>query len=134
MADLRTLALTKVSSTLVDMKVTTKQTLFTVPTGKTFIPEMVVFRAATASLAGAVDSDLGGNVTLADDWIQQITLNAMTAVTDQACVMQPDQAAGPPIVPVKKIIYAAGIAFGIKVNTVSTGVASVYVDVFGYLY
>jgi hypothetical protein len=58
----------------------------------------------------------------------------MTAITDYAEIAQPDQVVGPPIVPNKKTVYAAGIAFGIKITTGSTGAATVYFDVFGYLY
>ena len=131
--DLAQIAITKVASVQINAQTTTKQTLYTVPSGKTFIPTKVVVRSPSASLAGMVDFDLGGNAG-ADDWLQQISLNAMTATTDYAEINQPDQAAGPPIVPNKKTVYAAAAAFGIKINTGSTGAATVYLDVFGYLF
>lgn len=111
---------------------TTKQTIFTVPTGRTLIPFAVCFREPSATLAGLVDLDIGGDAS-AGDWIQEVSLNAFTATTDYGFVFQPEQAAGPPIVPVKKTIYAAATAFGIKINTGSTGAANVEVDLFGYL-
>lgn len=131
--DLATCALTKLASVQINAQTTTKQTLYTVPSGKTFIPTKVIVRAPSATLAGMVNFALGGNAN-ADDWLQQISLNAMTATTDYAEINQPDQAAGPPIVPNKKTVYAAGTAFGIKITTGSTGAATVYFDVFGYLY
>jgi len=116
-----------------DAQDTSKQTIYTVPTGFSMIPHMVVFRTPSASLAGLVDLDIGGDAG-ASDWIQQVSLNAFTATTDYGTVLQPEQAAGPPIVPTKKTVYAAAVEFGIKINTGSTGAANVTVDLFGYLY
>jgi hypothetical protein len=93
---------------------------------------MVIFRSPSASLAGLTDLDLGGN-DIADDWLQEISLDAFVSTTAYGVIQQPPQAAGPPIVPTKKTVYAAATVFGIKINTGSTGVATVYVDVFGYL-
>jgi hypothetical protein len=131
--DAKTKGLMLISSTQINCQTTTKQSLYTVPSGKTFIPVKAVVRSPSASLAGMVDFDFGGNAA-ADDWLQQISLNAMTATTDYVEIAQPDQAVGPPIVPNKKTVYAAAIAFGIKINTGSTGAATAQVDLFGYLY
>ena len=131
--DLATIAITKLASVQINAQTVTKQTLFTVPTGKTFIPTKVVVRSPSATLAGMVSFALGGDAN-ASDWLQQISLNAMTATTDYAEMHQPDQVPGPPIVPNKKTVYAAATAFGIKITTGSTGAATVYFDVFGYLY
>lgn len=120
-------------SATINAKTTTKQTIYTVPAGKTMVPHMLYMRSPTATVAGMVDMDAGGDAG-AGDWIQQITLNAFTAVTDYGVVMQPAQAAGPPIVPEKKTFYAAATVFGVKVNTVSTGAASFTIDLFGYLF
>ena len=65
---------------------------------------------------------------------QQISLDAFTVATDYGEVRQPEQAAGPPIVPTKKTEYAAGTEFGAYINTGSTGAATFEMDVFGYLY
>lgn len=132
MSALRENAITKLSSTSINAQTTTKQTLFVVPTGKSLIVDHIRVRQPSASLAGLVDMDLGGDAS-AGDWIQEITLNAFTATTDEGKVSQPAQAAGPPIVPAKKSVYAAATVFGVKINTGSTGAATVYVDLFGYL-
>lgn len=126
-------SLALLASVVINGKTLTKQTLYTVPTGKTLIPVGVMLRSPSASLAGLVDLDIGGNAA-ADDWIQQITLNAFTATTDYGMVVQPEQAAGPPIVPVKKTLYAATTVFGIKINTGSTGVATFTAELLGYLF
>jgi len=131
--DAKTKGLMLMASTQINAQTTSKQTLFTVPTGKTFIPIKVVARKPSATLAGMTNFSLGGNAN-ADDWLQQISLNAFTATTDYGEIEQPVQAAGPPIAPTKKTEYAAGTAFGIKITTGSTGAATVYFDVFGYLY
>lgn len=117
---------------IIDMKVTDKQTLFTVPADKIFVPAFVFIKRPSATLSGAIDTDFGAGVN-ADDWLQQISLNAFTAVTDYGVIRQPAQAAGPPIVPEKKTINVAGDVWGVKVNTVSTGAATVEMDLFGYL-
>jgi len=130
--DLRENALTKVASVSINMKTATKQTIFTVPTDKVFVPFCLVIREPSASLAGAVDSDFGAGAN-ADDWLLQISLDTYTATTDYGILMQPAQAAGPPIVPTKKTINDAGDVWGILVNTVSTGAATVTMDLYGYL-
>ena len=130
--DLRENALTMVASVSINMKTTTKQTIFTVPVGKIFIPFCVEISNPSATLAGAVDSDFGAGAN-ADDWLQQISLNTYTVTTNYGILMQPAQAAGPPIVPTKKTLNVAGDVWGVLVNTVSTGAATVTMSLFGSL-
>ena len=120
------------ASTSLNGQTTTKQTVYTVPTGKTLVPWALCVRGLSASLAGLTDMDIGGDVD-AGDWLQQISLDDFTAVTDFGWIKQPEQAAGPPIVPVKKTVYAAGTAFGVKINTGSTGAATFTAELVGYL-
>jgi len=133
MSDLKEKGLILLGSVTINAQTTTKQTVYTVPTGKTMIPVVLVPRTPTATLAGLVDMDIGGNAN-ADDWLQQISLDAFTATTDEGEIRQPAQAAGPPIVPVKKTVYAAATVFGVKINTGSTGAANVTLDLFGWLF
>ena len=132
MPDLKEKAISLLASVTLNGKTTTKQTIYTVPAGKVLIPIAVLFHDPSATLAGLVDLDIGGDAS-AGDWLQQITLAGFTAVTDYGLIMQPAQAAGPPIVPVKKTEYAAAVVFGVKINTVSTGAATFIADLFGYL-
>lgn len=127
----KTLAL--IASATINAQTTTKQGIYVVPYGVNLIPFAVCVRSPSASLAGLTDIDIGGNAA-ADDWLQQISLNAMTATTDHGFLLQPAQAAGPPIVPTTKTIYAPGTVFGIKIITGSTGAATFEVDLFGYLF
>ena len=132
MPDLKEKAISLLASATINGQTLTKQTIYTVPAGKSLIPHKVTLHDPSASLAGLVDMDLGSNAN-ADDWLQQITLNAFTATTDYGEVLQPEQAAGPPIVPVKKTEFAAGTAFGVKINTGSTGAATFKADLIGHL-
>jgi len=122
----------QLASVVIDCQITTKQTIFTVPTGKVFIPTKLIIERPSASLAGLVDADFGAGAG-ADDWLQQISLAAFTATTDYGVLKQPEQAAGPPIVLTKKTINVATDVWGIKINTGSTGVATVTVHLFGFL-
>lgn len=132
MADLRENALTLVASATINCQTTTKQTIFTVPADKVFTPIMLVIKEPSATLAGFVDADFGAGAA-ADDWLLQVSVAAFTATTDYGILMQPAQAAGPPIVPVKKTINVAADVWGIKINTGSTGAATVTMDLFGFL-
>jgi len=133
MPDLKEKAVSLLGSATLNGQTTgSKQGIYTVPTGKIMIVDHVVFRDPTATLAGLVDMDLGGDA-LCDDWLLQISLDAFTATTDYGKAQQPAQAAGPPIVPVKVTEYAAAVIFGAYINTGSTGAASFDIDLFGYL-
>lgn len=130
--DLKEKSLSLLGSGTINGQTTTKQTIYTVPSGKILIPVMIMIHSPSATLAGLVDMDIGGNAG-ADDWLQQVTLAALTATTDYASIWQPEQAAGPPIVPVKKTVYAAATVFGVDIQTGSTGAATFVADLFGYL-
>jgi len=121
------------SATLNGQTTASKQTIYTVPAGKVMIPHCIGIRTPSATLAGLVDIDFGGDAS-AGDWIQQVTLAGLTAVTHQTKIFQPEQAAGPPIVPVQKIIYAAAIVFGAYITTGSTGAATFVAELWGHLY
>ena len=125
-------ALILADSAEINCQTTTKQTIFTVPSGKLFIPVYLVVHSPSASLAGMTDFDLGAG-TNADDWLQQISLDSFTATTDYGILMQPEQDAGPPIVPIKKTIYSAGAEWGVKITTGSSSAATAVFDLFGYL-
>jgi len=102
----------------VDLSVGTKQTLFTVPTGKTAIIQRVVLRAASASLATA---SVGfGFDTNASDVIASATHTELTGATLETEIPAMDGAkAG-----------AAAAVFGIKATVTQN--ATVTVDVHGY--
>jgi len=129
--DLRENALTLVASVEIDCQETDKQTIFTVPADKVFVPFCLAVREPSASLAGMTDFDLGAGAN-ADDWLQTISLTSYTAITDYGILTQAEQS-GTPLVPVKKTIYKAGDVWGVKITTGSTGAATVTFDLFGYL-
>ena len=120
------------ASVEIDCQSLVKQTIYTVPDDVIMIPHCLVIREPSATLAGLIDADFGSGAS-ANTWLQQISLDAFTGITDYGIIAQPDQAAGPPIVPVKKTIEIAAAVWGIKINTGSTGVATVTMELFGYL-
>jgi len=126
MAALNEYSICKVSTTAsVDMKTAAKTTLYTVPTGKTFYPVLVVVREPSASMAGGSDYDIGTGAN-ADTWRQTVDLSSMTTLaTDYMAISGADVT--------KYTDCAAASAFGIKVITGTTGACTATIDVFGFL-
>ena len=116
--------LLKVSTTTVAFNATGQTTLYTVPTGKTFIPVFAVIRAGGD--AGATVATFGRSVALTD-WVGATTLGNLDAAGDQVKVEVINNAT-----PVKSKTYVAGVLFQIDVTT-ALGGATNYVDMFGYL-
>ena len=113
------------TTTGVDMKTVQKNTLYTVPTGKTAYVVFVVIRETSASLTGGTDYDLGTGAA-ADTWRQTVDLSSMTTSgTDYMVISGADVT--------KYTDNAAAAVFGIKPITGSTGAATAVIDVFGFL-
>ena len=121
MAEARENLLTKVSTTTgVDMKTAAATTLYTVPSGKSFVPVMVVIRNNSASLAGGTDYDFTG-------WRQTVDLSGMTDVSTTSRVIYATENTS-------YTVAVAGSTFQITVSTGSTAACTATIDVFGYLY
>ena len=120
MGNLNLSAITRVSTTTgVDMKTAGATTLYTVPTGKSFIPVMVVVRNNSASLAGGNDYDFTG-------WRQTVDLSGMTAVATDFRVLYSTENTS-------YTVTTAGTAFQITVSTGSTAACTATIDLWGYL-
>jgi len=130
MSALRENAIARVATvTGVDLNSASKQTLFTVPAGKSFFPVMVVLRNASAA-ATTSDADIGGNAA-ADDWLpDKAHFDNLSGVGSAVAVYPRGIASGSLVAPAVTE-YAAGTEFGIKPGTLNS--ATVDVDVFGYL-
>jgi len=116
--------LRKVSTTTVAFNATGQTTLYTVPTGKIFIPAMAIIRAG----ADAVLTDVTfGRSTALTDWLGTTQLDNLDAAGDQVKVEVSN--ANPPI---KSKTYAAAVVFQVDV-TVAQGGATNHIDLFGYL-
>lgn len=116
--------ITKVSTTTVAFNAVTATTLYTVLTGKVFIPVLAIIRAG----ANAALTDVTfGQVGALTDWLGTIQLDNLDATGDQVKIESIN--ANPPT---KSKTYAAGVVFQIDV-TVAQGGATNYVDLFGYL-
>ena len=125
MTDLLESGIGRLSTTTgVDMKTVQKNTLYTVPPGKTAYVTHVVIRETSASLAGGTDYDLGTGAN-ADTWKQTNNLADMTAVGTSVRIIDSNNAT--------LTDNAAGSVFGIKPITGSTGAATATIDVFGFL-
>lgn len=131
MAALTDNSITRVATvTGVNLSNTAKQTLYTVPPGKTFVATHVVLRNATASAATA-DAGFGGDAG-ATDFRSGVQLDNVDAAGKGMIVTPHDGGSGASPVPGEIVEYAAGADFGIKVGT--TVGANIDVDVFGYLH
>ena len=125
MSALNEYSICKVSTTTgVDMKTAAKTILYTVPTGKTFYPVVVIIRDTSASLAGGTDYDIGTGAN-ADTWVQTNDLSAMTTSGTDFKVIDSGGT--------KYTACAAASEFGIKVITGSTAACTATIDVFGFL-
>ncbi len=126
MAALNEYSITKVATVAaVDMKTAGKTTLYTVPTGKTFIPIMVIIRSASATLVGGTWYNFGTG-TASNTWRKGVDLQTIdTAATDYVVLIGNDLDLN--------IYCTAGSTFGIYVVYGSTGAATCTIDVFGYL-
>lgn len=109
----------------VDMKTAQKNTLYTVPTGKTAYVVFVVIRETSASMSGGTDYDFGTGAN-ADTWRQTVDLSSMTTTgTDYMVISGADVT--------KYTDSAAASVFGIKVITGTTASCTATIDVFGFL-
>ena len=128
MGALKEVAITKMATvTGIDATAIAITTLYTVPTGKTFIPDHIVIRV-TAFTVGTKDTQavasFGGNAATYDDYLNTITYTVAAAnvfirdsVEDTAVVTQ-----------------AAADVFKISVEIASNATVETWaVDVFGHL-
>ena len=116
--------LKRVSSTTVAFNAVAKTTLYTVPTGKIFIPVFATIRITADASTTAVTF---GRSTALTDWLGTQTLTSLDADGDYGLVM-PAISATPGVLKT----YVADVVFQISVTT-GTGGATNYVDLFGYV-
>jgi len=116
--------LQKMSTTTVAFDASTNTALYTVPTGKIFVPVFVIIRAGADASTTTVTF---GRSTALTDWLDTITLSNLDADGDQVKIEVVNNAT-----PVKSKTYVAGVIFSIDVTT-GNGGATNYVDLFGYL-
>ena len=114
-----------VTVTGVDMKTVQKNTLYTVPTGKTLYVTHIIIREPSVSMSGGTDYDFGTGAA-ADTWRQTVNLSSMTTSgTDYRVIAGADVT--------KYTDNAAAAVFGIYVNTGTTLACTATIDVFGFL-
>ena len=114
-----------VTVTGVDMKTVQKNTLYTVPTGKTLYVTHIIVREPSASMSGGTDYDFGTGAA-ADTWRQTVNLSSMTTPgTDYMVIAGADVT--------KYTDSAAASVFGVKPITGTTSACTATIDVFGFL-
>ena len=122
-------AITKVSTvTGINAKTVATTALYTVPTGKTFIPMFVVIRVTSFTSGGKgvqVIASFGGNSATFDDFLNTVTYTV--ANQDFFQIDRPADAT-------EVVTQAAADVFSISIETGSDATTETWaVDVFGYL-
>lgn len=111
----------------IDAKVVAVTSLYTVPAGKTFIPDHVVIRVTAFTAGGKgvqVVASFGGNAATYDDYLNSVTYTV--AATD---VFIRDSVENSAVV-----VQAAGDVFSIAIETGSDATTETWaVDVFAHL-
>ena len=106
----------------VDLNTTDKQTIYTVPTGKSCIVTKVVVRLASISLTTAnygFGFDAGGSDVITGATHTELTGNTLYTVLSAKAGAK---------------VGTAGQAFGSKCSVAQGAAATVTIDVFGYLF
>ena len=111
------------------LNITTKQSIFIVPTGKSMIVTHCLVRNVSAAAVTA-DAGFGGDAG-ATDFRAAVQFDNLAVAGDGVMVTPDDGGASSPV-PGKMKTYAAAVDFGMKVGTVIA--ATVDVDLYGYLF
>jgi hypothetical protein len=116
---------------LFDFNDTADHTLFTVPTGKNFVPTLIVIHTLSADMANAVLS--AGKSDAKTDFVVTITCSGASTVND-ILVLRPDYNATPAAGSGLMTIMVAADTFVIDMLTSAGGACTGTVDLFGYLF
>lgn len=129
--DLKTVCESLVSSTEnFDFNDTADHTLYTVPTGKSFIPTMIVIHSLSGTMSAAVFS--AGISTAKTDFVATITCSGANGTT-KILVIRPNYSATPAAGSGLMTIIPAGSTFVIDMLTAAGVACTGTVDLFGYL-
>ena len=124
-------AITKVESIeTFDFNDTADHTIYTVPTGKSFIPTMIVIHTLSGTMSAAVLS--AGKSSAKTDFVATITCSGADGTT-KILVIRPDYNATPAAGSGLMTIMTAGETFVIDMLTAAGVACTGTVDLFGYL-
>lgn len=118
-------------TTLFDFNDTADHVLYTVPTGFSFIPTLLVVHTLSADMSAAVFS--AGLSTAKTDFVATITCSGANGVT-KILVIRPDYNATPAAGSGLMTIIPAASTFVIDMLTAAGGACTGTVDLFGYLF
>ncbi len=136
MADLRESGITRVSTVAAwsSQGVANTQTdLYTVPTGKVFVPMFVVIRTVSASMATCVIT-LGlkaGAGAACNEFRGDVTLTNLTGTTKYAIIHQQDTTRNTPD---GGLLLTAAQVFAVEITTADADGGTATIDTFGYIY
>ena len=131
MADIKTVANARVSRiTGFDFNDTADHVLYTVPTGYSFIPTMIVIHSLSGTMSAAVFS--AGKSDAKTDFVATITCSGANGTT-KILVIRPNYVATPAAGSGLMTIIPAGGTFVIDMLTAAGVACTGTVDLFGYL-
>ena len=113
-----------------DFNDTADHTIYTVPTGKSFIPTMIVIHTLSGDMASASFS--AGKSSAKTDFVVTITCSGANGTT-KILVIRPDYNATPAAGSGLMTIITAGETFVIDMLTAAGVACTGTVDLFGYL-
>lgn len=130
-SDFQSIGAPLLSSTILDLNTNTKQPLYTVPSGKSTIITFVVARNASVNLSGGVTANLSfGFNAAANDWANATLATALLTSSTLFEVLSQEFALG-------GTASETGLAtqiFGAITDAAFGSVATVVIDIFGYLF
>jgi len=116
---------------LFDFNDTADHTLYTVPTGFSFVPTLLVIHTLSGTMSGAVFS--AGLSSAKTDFVATITASGANGTT-KILVIRPDYNATPAAGSGLMTIIPAGSTFVIDMLTAAGVACTGTVDLFGYLF
>lgn len=127
-ADITGIGATLLASTVLDLNTNTKQTLYTVPAGKSALPVYLILRSSSTNLSGGATTTLqfGFNAG-ATDWTAGAPTN-ITSLTGATLYNLVQGGGGP------SVVGTAAQTFGAIADFSFGSAANVTVDVFGYTF
>jgi hypothetical protein len=118
--------LARFSRKTLDLSLSTKQTLYTVPTGKVCIPLFVILRAVSAALDAGCAVGVGFDASAAN-FVSAVTIGANLSGSTKALRLEPSGAAS-------YVVGAADDVLGLKASTPNATAKTVTAETFGYVY
>lgn len=127
--DIQAISITLLSSTTMNLNTNTKQSLYTVPAGKSVVPLFIVARSASVDLSTGITTSLSfGFNAGANDWANATLGTALLTSSTLFLVLSQELALGGGA----SKLGTAGQVFGAITNASFGSAATVVIDTYGY--